>query len=193
MPTLSRPLFRALALGALALVASAAPAAAQRARTRLLGEVLGPPKFEYLSRIGKLSMPVQGVQPERLRDSYEEGRSEGRVHQAIDIHAPKGTPVVAVADGVLLKLHKGSRGGNSIYHLDQDGRTRYYYAHLEGYAEGLREGQRVKQGEVIGYVGDTGNAAPGDFHLHFSVVLLRDAKRWWEGVSLNPYNLLAGR
>jgi murein DD-endopeptidase MepM/ murein hydrolase activator NlpD len=164
------------------------------ARPRLLGDVVGTPRLAHLSRLGAtLAMPVAGVRPERLRDSYGEGRSGGRTHRAIDIHAPQGTPVVAVASGTIVKLHSGSLGGNAIYHLDEDGRTRYYYAHLERYAEGLREGQRVEQGEVIGYVGDTGNATPGDFHLHFSVVLLQDAKRWWDGVSLNPYQLLAGR
>lgn len=174
-----------------ALVLGAAPAAAQSgAPSGLLGEILSPPKFEYLSRVGRLVIPVEGVGAERLRDSFREGRSGGRVHHAIDIHAPRGTPVVAVADGKILKLHQGKKGGNSIYHLDEDGRTRYYYAHLDRYAEGLREGQRVEQGEVIGYVGDTGNARPGDFHLHFSVALLRDARRWWEGMSLNPYALL---
>ena len=161
-------------------------------RSRVLGEVLGGPRLENLSRLGgRLVVPVAGVRPERLRDSYTEGRSDGRVHHAIDIHAPRGTPVVAVADGRIVKLHDGARGGLSIYHLDEDGRTRYYYAHLDRYAEGLREGQSVKQGEVIGYVGDTGNATPGDFHLHFSVALLRDARRWWDGVNLNPYPLLA--
>ncbi|MDQ3388954.1 MAG: M23 family metallopeptidase, partial [Gemmatimonadota bacterium] len=109
------------------------------------------------------------------------------------IHAPRGTPVLAVADGSILRLHGGSRGGNSIYHLDADGFTRYYYAHLDRYAAGLRPGQKVKEGEVIGYVGDSGNASPGDFHLHFSVAVLRDARRWWEGTNLNPYPLLARR
>lgn len=197
-PAPSRPVRSLLALplllaGALTLLAAPAEAQTGRKRSRLLGEVLGPPRFEYLSRIGRLTIPVAGVRAERLRDSYEEGRSDGRVHQAIDIHAPRGTPVVAVVDGTILKLHQGSKGGNSIYHLDEDGKTRYYYAHLERYADGLREGQRVKQGEVIGYVGDSGNATPGDFHLHFSVALLRDARRWWEGINLNPYELLAAR
>ena len=179
-----------LLAGALALVAGPAEAQSGRKRSGLLGEVIGPPRFEHLSRIGRLAIPVAGVRAERLRDSFEEGRSGGRVHQAIDIHAPRGTPVVAVADGKILKLHQGGKGGISIYHLDEDGRTRYYYAHLERYAEGLREGQKVAQGDTIGYVGDTGNAAPGDFHLHFSVALLRDTRRWWEGINLNPYALL---
>ena len=77
--------------------------------------------------------------------------------------------------------------------MDDDGSTRYYYAHLDGYAQGLREGQRVERGEIIGYVGDTGNAQPGDYHLHFAVAVLDSPSRWWEGENLNPYDLLAGR
>ena len=98
--------------------------------------------------------------------------------------------MVAVADGMVIKLHNGARGGLSLYHLDDDGRTRYYYAHLDRYAAGVREGMRVRRGDVIGYVGDTGNAQPGDYHLHFSVAVLSDRGRWWTGRSLNPYDLL---
>lgn len=137
-----------------------------------------------------LLIPVAGVTVEQLHDSYDAGREGGRVHQAIDIHAPRGTPVLAAADGTILKLHSGSRGGIAVYQLGVDGRTRYYYAHLERYARDLEEGEAVRRGDVIGYVGDTGNAAPGDFHLHFSVAVLDDAHRWWEGANLNPYPLL---
>jgi peptidoglycan LD-endopeptidase LytH len=101
--------------------------------------------------------------------------------------------VLAVVDGRIIKLHSGDRGGLSVYLLDDDGRTRYYYAHLDGYAQGLREGQRVERGEVIGFVGDTGNATPGDYHLHFSVAILENGARWWQGRNLNPYPLLRGR
>ncbi|HEX2188775.1 MAG TPA: M23 family metallopeptidase [Longimicrobiaceae bacterium] len=183
--------------GALALLCAAPLSAqadgAERERPRLLGRLLGTPKLEYLSRLTGLAIPVEGVRVSSLRDSFLEGRSGGRTHEAIDIHAPRGTPVVAVADGVILKLHQGALGGNSIYHLDEDGRTRYYYAHLDRYADGVAEGQRVRRGDVIGYVGDTGNAQPGDFHLHFSVSLLNDARQWWRGTPLNPYALLTGR
>ncbi|HEV2150100.1 MAG TPA: M23 family metallopeptidase, partial [Longimicrobiaceae bacterium] len=137
-----------------------------------------------------LLIPVEGVEPDELRDTFHADRSGGREHAAIDIHAPRGTPVVAAADGTILRLHSGARGGIAVYQLGADGRTRYYYAHLDRYAEGLELGDRVRRGEVIGYVGDTGNAAPGDFHLHFSVVVLEDARRWWEGAALNPYPLL---
>lgn len=188
----------AVLCGALALLWGAEPLSAQsrstdRERPRIVGRLLGSPKLEYLSRLTGLAIPVEGISASSLRDSYREGRSGGRTHEAIDIHAPRGTPVVAVADGTILRLHQGPLGGNAIYHLDEDGRTRYYYAHLDRYADGLAVGQPVKRGDVIGYVGDTGNAQPGDFHLHFSVSLLNDAKQWWKGTPLNPYALLTGK
>lgn len=139
-----------------------------------------------------LLIPVAGIRPEQLRDSYDEGRSGGRTHNAIDIMAPRGTPVLAAADGTILKLHSGSKGGTALYQLDRDGHTRYYYAHLDRYADGIAEGAPVRRGDVIGFVGDTGNAGPGNFHLHFSVARLPDASRWWEGENLNPFPLLRG-
>lgn len=141
-------------------------------------------------REGGLFIPVLGVTADRLRNSFTDRRSGGRSHDAIDIHAPRGTPVVAVADGEVIKLHRGARGGLSIYQLDADGRTRYYYAHLDRYAEGVREGMPVRGGDVIGYVGDTGNAQPGDYHLHFAIAVLRDRRRWWQGENLNPFYVL---
>lgn len=181
--------------------ASASPAGARPfARRALLAAVLAlvaAPASAQLALAARaetpspaLLIPVAGVTAEQLHDSYHAGREGGRVHQAIDIHAPRGTPVLAAADGTILKLHSGSRGGIAVYQMGVDGRTRYYYAHLERYAEGLEEGEAVRRGDVVGYVGDTGNAAPGDFHLHFSVAVLDDAHRWWEGANLNPYPLL---
>ncbi len=139
-----------------------------------------------------LVIPVRGVRPEQLRDSYHDARSGGRTHNAIDIMAPAGTPVVAAADGTLLKLRTGGNGGITIYQLGADGRTLYYYAHLQRYAAGLREGLPVQRGQVIAYVGDTGNAGAGNYHLHFSVGTLRDMRRWWESENTNPFPLLAG-
>lgn len=139
-----------------------------------------------------LLIPVAGVRPEQLRDTFTEARSEGRVHDAIDIPAPLGTPVVAVADGRVIKLFQSQRGGTTIYQLDPDNKTVYYYAHLERYADGLTEGHFARRGEVIAYVGDTGNAGTGNYHLHFSILIVSDPKRYWDGTNINPYPLLRG-
>jgi len=133
-----------------------------------------------------LQVPVVGVAPADLRDSYEQGRG-ARTHEAMDILAPTGTPVVAVDDGRIAKLFDSKPGGLTVYHFDPQGKLAYYYAHLDRYAAGLREGMEVKRGEVIGYVGTTGNADPGTPHLHFAVFKLGPEKRWWEGEPVNPY------
>jgi murein DD-endopeptidase MepM/ murein hydrolase activator NlpD len=192
----SAPRTRTLALAAALLAApalAAAPAGAQMAPPEPLFAADAAWTDSPRDAAGAeppLLIPVEGVEPDELRDTFHADRSGGREHQAIDIHAPRGTPVLAAADGTILRLRSGSRGGITVYQLGEDGRTRYYYAHLDRYADGLEQGKRVRRGEPIGYVGDTGNAAPGDFHLHFSVVVLSDARRWWEGAALNPYPLL---
>ena len=141
---------------------------------------------------GQLLMPVIGVKPEQLQDTYSESRSEGRTHDAIDIMAPAGTPVVAVADGDIVKFHDSEAGGITIYQISTDKHFFYYYAHLQSRAHGIYEGQFVKQGTIIGYVGDTGNAGPGNSHLHFSISIVTDPKRFWDGVNVNPYPILKG-
>jgi peptidoglycan LD-endopeptidase LytH len=138
----------------------------------------------------KLIIPVVGVKPEQLMDTFTDARSEGRVHDAIDIPAAAGTPVVAVADGEIVKLFQSERGGTTIYQLSTDKKLVYYYAHLQRYADGLAAGKFVRQGEIIGYVGDTGNAGAGNYHLHFSIAVIADPKRYWEGTNINPYPLL---
>lgn len=186
---------RALAIAG-ALLALAAPAAAQSAPRMMMATL--PTSFERASTVVErlrsrdLLVPVAGVSARQLRDTYNDARSGGRVHDAIDIHAPRGTPVLATADGVILKLHQGARGGNSLYQLDDDGRTRYYYAHLDRYAVGINQGVRVAKGQVIGYVGDTGNAQPGDYHLHFAIAILHSVSRWWGGDNVNPYDVFRG-
>ncbi len=137
-----------------------------------------------------LIIPVAGVRPDQLQDTFTAARSEGRVHDAIDIPAPQGTPVLAAADGTIVKLFHSDRGGTTIYQLSTDNKTVYYYAHLDHYADGLTEGHFARQGEVIAYVGDTGNAGPGNYHLHFSISIVSDPKRYWDGVNINPYPLL---
>ena len=152
------------------------------------------PKDEMLagSFVGtlKLIIPVVGIRPDQLLDTFTDARSEGRVHDAIDIPAPAGTPVVAAADGEIIKLFQSERGGTTIYQLSPDKKLVFYYAHLQRYADGLVAGKFVKQGEVIAYVGDTGNAGAGNYHLHFSISVIADPKRYWEGTNINPYPLL---
>lgn len=137
-----------------------------------------------------LLLPVQGVLPSQLRDTFTDARSEGRVHDAIDIMTDAGTPVLAVADGTVEKLFDSKRGGLTIYQFEPSGRWCYYYAHLQRYADGLAEKQVIKRGEVIGYVGSTGNASAEAPHLHFEVHVLGPEKQWWKGESINPYPLL---
>ncbi|CAN5814267.1 hypothetical protein BH18ACI4_BH18ACI4_21250 [soil metagenome] len=141
----------------------------------------------------KLIVPVAGVQPNQLLDTFMDSRSEGRVHDAIDIPAAQGTSVVAAADGHVVKLFQSELGGTTIYQLSTDEKIIFYYAHLQRYADGLSEGKAVRQGEVIGSVGDTGNAGPGNYHLHFSIAVVSDPKRYWEGTNINPYPLLRNR
>ena len=182
---------RAAAAALAALLAFAAPSAAQHAP--LMTRLDRPNRSSVVEalRLRNLLLPVQGIRANQLHDTYNDARSGGRVHDAIDIHAPRGTPVLATADGTILKLHVGARGGKSIYEIDGDGRTRYYYAHLDHYAEGIAEGVPVTRGQVIGYVGDTGNAQPGDYHLHFAIAILSSLSRWWGGDNVNPYEVLA--
>jgi murein DD-endopeptidase MepM/ murein hydrolase activator NlpD len=185
------------ALGLLAALALAAvPASAQR--MALLASFPIPPRNEArdivdVLRARNLLVPVEGIAAGQLHDTYNDARSGGRVHDAIDIHAPRGTHVLATTDGTIIKLHHSALGGITVYQLDDDGRTRYYYAHLDRYADGIAEGVRVTRGQTIGYVGDTGNAAPGDTHLHFAIALLSDTSRWWSGRNVNPYDVFHGR
>jgi murein DD-endopeptidase MepM/ murein hydrolase activator NlpD len=137
-----------------------------------------------------LVIPVAGVKSSQLLDTFADARSEGRLHDAIDIPAPQGTAVIAAADGEIVKLFQSERGGTTIYQLSADKKLVYYYAHLQRYADDLVEGKVVRQGEVIAYVGDTGNAGAGNFHLHFSIAVIADPKRYWEGMNVNPYPLL---
>jgi murein DD-endopeptidase MepM/ murein hydrolase activator NlpD len=140
-------------------------------------------------RLGaRLILPVQGLTRRDLHDTWGEARSEGRRHQGIDIMAPQGRQVLAVADGRIVKFFDSERGGVTIYQFDQSERFVYYYAHLSARAAGLLEGDRVRQGQVIGYVGMTGNAPVP--HLHFEILRLGAERRWWVAESMNPYPLL---
>lgn len=137
-----------------------------------------------------LLIPVEGIQPEQLVRTFDEQRGSSRRHEAIDILAPRNTPVRAVEEGRIAKLFASKAGGITIYQFDPTEQFCYYYAHLERYADGLREGEVVKKGQIIGYVGVSGNAPKNTPHLHFAVFRLTSAKRWWEGTPIDPYDVL---
>ncbi|WP_229412890.1 M23 family metallopeptidase [Massilia sp. Root335] len=139
---------------------------------------------------GKLLVPVDGIPPAKLTDTYDQPRGSERHHEALDIMAPKGAKVVAAADGKIVKLFTSKPGGLTIYQFDPTEKYAYYYAHLDRYADGLQEGAQVKRGDLIGYVGSTGNADPNAPHLHFAVFELTPEKQWWKGTPVDPYPLL---
>ncbi len=139
-----------------------------------------------------LLLPVAGVKAAQLVDTYTQSRGAGRSHDAIDIMAPRGTPVYAVEDGRIAKLFLSKPGGITVYQFDPSERLAYYYAHLDGYADGIVEGKQLKRGDLIGYVGSTGNADPSGPHLHFAIFALGPEKNWWQGTAINPYPLLGG-
>ncbi len=158
-----------------------------------MGALAAPVPAAPAVRPGALVIPVQGTQAAQLVDTFTQARGDNRVHDAIDIMAPHGTPVFAVADGKVAKLFESKAGGITLYQFDPGERFVYYYAHLQGYAPGVVEGKALKQGEVIGYVGSTGNANPDGPHLHFAVGALTPEKKWWDYTAINPYPLLSGR
>ncbi|MDO9488676.1 MAG: M23 family metallopeptidase [Sphingomonadaceae bacterium] len=141
----------------------------------------------------RLTIPVSGIISAHLTNTYGDDRGGGsRRHGALDIMAPRGTPVVATEDGRVEKLFESAAGGLTIYQFDPSRTYTYYYAHLDRYADGLVEGQAVKRGQVIGYVGFTGNASPEGPHLHFAILKLGAEKKWHEGQPLNPFPVLGG-
>ena len=144
-----------------------------------------------LLRSRNLVFPVEGINPAALQDTFSDTRALGRTHEAVDIMAPRGTPVLAVDDGTVAKLFNSRGGGGlTIYQFDPSQIFSYYYAHLDGYAPGLREGQAVRRGQTIGYVGSTGNASSDAPHLHFAIFQLTPERKWWQGEPLNPYPVL---
>jgi len=139
---------------------------------------------------GKLLVPVDGIAFAQLTDNYDQPRGTERHHEALDIMAAKGTKVVAAADGKIAKLFTSKPGGLTVYQFDPGEKYAYYYAHLDRYADGLKEGQVLHKGDVLGYVGTTGNADPNAPHLHFAVFELTPEKQWWKGTPVDPYPLL---
>jgi len=173
---------------------SASSGAAPSAPVPWIGEPGVPAAAPVASTAGAtgLLVPVQGIRADALHDTFGDARGSDRSHEALDIMAPAGTPVLAVADGHVEKLFDSDRGGLTIYQFEPSGRWCYYYAHLQAYAPGLAEGATLKRGQVIGYVGSSGNADPAAPHLHFAVFALTPERQWWTGAPVNPYPLLAG-
>ena len=138
----------------------------------------------------QLTLPVRGIKRDDLRDTFNETRGSSRRHEALDVLAPRNTPVLAVEDGKVAKLFLSDAGGITLYQFDPTEAYCYYYAHLERYAEGVKEGAPIKRGQVIGYVGTTGNAPRDTPHLHFAIFKLTDEKKWWQGTAIDPYSVL---
>jgi murein DD-endopeptidase MepM/ murein hydrolase activator NlpD len=140
-------------------------------------------------------IPVVGIRAEQLSDTFDDGRGGGtRAHHALDIVAPRGTPVVAAAAGTVEKLFHSDAGGNTVYVRSPDRTTIFYYAHLDRYAEGLQEGQSVTRGQQLGFVGSTGDANPAGPHLHFEIMRTTPEAKWYQpATDINPYPLLTGK
>ena len=179
--TIAQPADRPTDARASNAVVSAAPAPTTGSAVTAVG----------LLRTKRLDMPLDGVSRDQLRDTFDEGRAAGlRRHEAIDIMAPKGTPVRAVEDARVAKLFRSVAGGLTIYLEDPTGNFTYYYAHLDRYAQGLKEDQQVSRGELIGFVGSTGNASEDAPHLHFAIFQMGPERRWWQGEPINPFPVL---
>ncbi len=141
-------------------------------------------------------VPVDGVQAKDLRDTFNEARDGGRTHRATDILAPRGTPVIAALSGQILRMSQSSLGGITLYLIDTEARYVYYYAHLANYSDQVTQGLKVEAGDVIGYVGTSGNAPSDTPHLHFQVMRLKEGQRdWWNGtaVDVRPFMIRTGK
>lgn len=155
--------------------------------------VIGPDPIAELRR-RRLLLPLAAARVEAMKGSFGEGRDRGlRPHEAVDLMAPRNAPIHAVDNGVIAKLLSSRAGGLSVYQFDASGDYCYYYAHLEKYAAGLKEGMSIRAGDLLGYVGSSGNASPGAPHLHFAIMRLSDAHQWWKGTPVDPYRVYAER
>jgi murein DD-endopeptidase MepM/ murein hydrolase activator NlpD len=178
----ARPRWRPIAAGALAAAVVAAAVLRLSARDDHLDDL----------RHRHLLVPVEGVRPSSLTDTFNDARTGGLRHDGIDILAPRHTPVLAVEDGTVEKLFTSVPGGLTVYQFDPTRTYIYYYAHLDAYADGLREHAQVTRGQVLGYVGTTGNAPKNTPHLHFEVMVLTAAKQWWVGTDVDPFLIWRG-
>jgi len=168
--------------------ARVATSGAARAAVPTRGPLSSSEIVNYILGRGLL-VPVEGVAVSQLHDTFDEGRDDGRVHRALDILAPRGTPVLAADDGRVLRVKPNALGGNTVYATDPEGRVVYYYAHLDAYRPGLVEGATIVRGDVLGTVGTTGNAPKDTPHLHFQVMSMPPDGKYWDGDAINPYPL----
>ena len=172
-----------------AVVRSAPPPAAAGAAPQVRPAPVPDDRVVLDLRARQLTVPVDGVTRQALTNTFGDARDRTRQHEAMDILAPRGTRVVAVEDGEIVKLFTSDRGGLTIYQFDPARVYAYYYAHLDSYAPDLAEGMRVERGRVIGVVGTTGNAPKDTPHLHFAIFLLTSEKQWWQGTAINPFDV----
>lgn len=170
-----------------------APVAAASAPSRPVAGLETTAVAQWPDATQPLLIPVEGVPADQLTDTFDNARAAGRRHDAIDIMAPKGTRVLAAADGSVAKLFTSARGGLTVYEFDPGGTVEYYYAHLAAYAPGLTEGSKLHRGDLVGFVGSTGDASPGAPHLHFEIAVLGPEKHWWQATDINPYPVLSGQ
>lgn len=199
---LSGALVGAVGIGAYSGLGSPKPMAAVASSATTMAPAPAPPPVDVTAAVSesvasvpvanKLLIPVAGIQAIALKDTFNEARGSERRHEAIDILAPKGTPVFSVADGTIAKLFNSKPGGLTIYQFDTSEKFAYYYAHLDRYATDVKEGMTLKRGDLVGYVGSSGNADPKTPHLHFATFVLGPEKQWWKGSPINPYPLLGG-
>jgi murein DD-endopeptidase MepM/ murein hydrolase activator NlpD len=166
----------------------ALPSGSSRGVVATLGPLSSSETVNYILGRG-LRVPVAGIVASQLRDTFDEGRDAGRVHRALDILAPRGTPVIAADDGRVLRVRQNALGGNTVYTTDPRGRVVYYYAHLDAYQPGLVEGATIARGDMLGTVGTTGNAPKDTPHLHFQVMRMPPDGKYWDGDAINPYPL----
>ena len=169
---------------------SAAPRVVQAGSATSLGRgsVSATEAVNYIVSRG-LQIPVAGITQRQLNDTFDEGRDGGRVHRALDILAPRGTPVLAADSGHVLRMRTNALGGNTIYAADPLGRVVYYYAHLDAYQPGLSDGASIARGDTLGFVGTTGNAPKATPHLHFQVMRMPADGKYWDGEPINPFPL----
>lgn len=169
-----------------------APAISDSAVARSTAPSMSPsPTLANALPTDALLIPVAGIAAGQLTDTFNDTRDGVRRHEALDIMTSRGTPVLAASDGKIAKLFTSVSGGLTIYEFDSTATHAYYYAHLDHYAPDLAEGKMLKRGDVIGYVGSTGNASPDAPHLHFAIFVLGPEKQWWKGAAIDPYPLLA--